>query len=217
MISNTLIHREFTGQYRARFVIEKDKMFTENSNRAVNGDTITPENYVPDSKNPLICKFFRNIGYADELGSGVRNLYYYVNRYSGQDPEMIDGDVFKVIVPLDEEFSFEENDYADHDKGSISHDKGSNSHDKGSDPHDKGSDSDNVKSINSVLSETEITILTFLLNNPQATKKEIAVTIGKRRKWTYIVLERLKKNGILSYEGSQKKGCWTVNNNYKTD
>jgi ATP-dependent DNA helicase RecG len=42
---------------------------------------------------------------ADELGSGVRKLNHYVPFYSGKKPEMIDGDVFRVIIPLDNEYS----------------------------------------------------------------------------------------------------------------
>jgi len=84
-------------------------MFTENAGRAVTGGIITPDNLQPDPKNPTIARFFRNIGLADELGSGTRRLYHYVPRYSGKPPEMIDGDIFRVIVPLDDEYSFEAN------------------------------------------------------------------------------------------------------------
>ena len=34
MISNTLMHREFTSTYAAKFVIEKDRMYVENASRA---------------------------------------------------------------------------------------------------------------------------------------------------------------------------------------
>ena len=34
------------------------------------------------------------------LGSGVRNLYRYTKMYSGGEPELIEGDIFKTIVPL---------------------------------------------------------------------------------------------------------------------
>jgi ATP-dependent DNA helicase RecG len=37
---------------------------------------------------------------VDELGSGVRNIYKYNKIYSGADPEFIEGDVFKTIIPL---------------------------------------------------------------------------------------------------------------------
>ena len=107
MLVNTLIHREFTSSYIAKFIIEKDKMFTENANRANSNDYITPGNFEPNPKNPIIASFFRNIWLADELGSGTRNLHLYVPRYSGSNPEMIDGDVFRIIVPLDDEYSYD--------------------------------------------------------------------------------------------------------------
>lgn len=62
---------------------------------------------LPNSKNPLIASFFRNIGYADQLGSGVRNLFKYSKYYSGQEPKFIEGDVFRIIVPLDDIYSYD--------------------------------------------------------------------------------------------------------------
>lgn len=58
----------------------------------------------PNLKNPIIASFFRNIGYAEQLGSGVRNLYKYSKYYSGKEPEFVEGDVFRITVPLNEEF-----------------------------------------------------------------------------------------------------------------
>ena len=43
---------------------------------------------------------FREIGLADELGSGMRNTYKYTKLYSGGTPEFIKGDVFRTVVPL---------------------------------------------------------------------------------------------------------------------
>lgn len=50
---------------------------------------------------------FRNIGYSDQLGSGVRNLFKYTKYYSNGNPELVEGDVFRIIVPLDENYSFD--------------------------------------------------------------------------------------------------------------
>jgi len=105
MIVNSLAHREFTDGFYAKFVIEKDRMYIENANRASKIGNITPGNLRPESKNPIIAAFFRNIGYADELGSGTRNLYKYVKKYSGKDPEIVEDDIFKIIVPLDDNYS----------------------------------------------------------------------------------------------------------------
>jgi len=46
----------------------------------------------------VIARFFREIGRADELGSGVRKLMKYGKAYGGNDPELIEGDVFRIIV-----------------------------------------------------------------------------------------------------------------------
>ena len=105
IIVNMLMHREFSSSLIPRFIIEKDKIITENANKAQMPDEITLENLSPLSKNPMIAKVFREIGFAEELGSGTRNLYKYVPIYSGVSarPHLMDGDVFRVTIPLDDE------------------------------------------------------------------------------------------------------------------
>ncbi len=107
MLGNTLMHREFTSTYAAKFVIEKDRMYVENANRATREGVITPENLEPNPKNPIIAAFFRNIGRADRLGSGVRNLFKYSKYYSGEEPKFTEGDIFRIVVPLDDNYSFD--------------------------------------------------------------------------------------------------------------
>ena len=100
--ANLLIHREFSSAYPAKLIIEKDVVRTENANKP-NGFGIIDENdFSPFPKNPAIAKFFREIGLADELGSGVKNVNKYLKIYSGGKPEFIEGDVFKMILPLDD-------------------------------------------------------------------------------------------------------------------
>ena len=107
MIANTLIHREFTSSYTAKFVIEKDRMYTENANRSSGDGIITPDNMEPNQNNPIIASFFRNIGWSDRLGSGVRNIFKYSKYYSGEEPEFVEGDVFRIIMPLNEDYSYD--------------------------------------------------------------------------------------------------------------
>ena len=85
----------------ARFIIEKTKVITENANRVHGFGHISPDNLVPYSKNPKIARVFREIGRADELGSGVRNIFKYMPIYSkGGEPQLIEEDIFKIIIPL---------------------------------------------------------------------------------------------------------------------
>ena len=100
VISNLLIHREFTNPFPAKFVIEKDKFYTENSNKAHNPGIIDPTTFSPCPKNPAIARVFREIGRADELGSGVRNLFKYCKQFSNHDPHLVEGDVFKFVLSI---------------------------------------------------------------------------------------------------------------------
>jgi len=100
LVSNLLAHREYSKSFNAKLIIERERIYTENWNRSNEYGRIDPENFTPQSKNPIIAKFFMNIGRADQLGSGIRNLYKYTKLYSGGEPELIEGDIFKTIIPL---------------------------------------------------------------------------------------------------------------------
>ena len=96
--SNILIHREYTNAFPAKLIIGKDSVTTENSNIPHTMGILNLNTFTPYPKNPVIANFFRNIGRADELGSGMRNLMKYGKIYGGQDPEMSENDIFKIKV-----------------------------------------------------------------------------------------------------------------------
>lgn len=100
--SNILIHREYTNAFPAKLIIEYGQVRTENSNKPHGFGALNPANFTPFPKNPVIGKFFRQIGRADELGSGMRKMMKYGKAYGGADPEMIEGDVFRIIVKVPE-------------------------------------------------------------------------------------------------------------------
>jgi len=100
LVSNILVHREYSSAYPAKIIIERDRIVTENWCLPKAPGRIDPNAFTPYPKNPLLASFFVNIGRADVLGSGVRNLYKYTKIYSGGEPELVEGDVFKTVVPL---------------------------------------------------------------------------------------------------------------------
>lgn len=97
---NMLIHREFSNPYPAKLIIEKDFIKTENANRAKMIGNIDINAYEPYPKNPKIAKLFKEIGLADELGSGVKNMVKYTKLYSGGIPEFREDDIFRTIIPI---------------------------------------------------------------------------------------------------------------------
>ena len=102
IISNSLAHRDYSSGYVAKIVIEKYRIFAENSNRTHGYGNLNLNTFEPFPKNPAISKVFREIGLADELGSGMRNTYKFTKLYSGGVPQFVEGDVFKTVIPLTE-------------------------------------------------------------------------------------------------------------------
>lgn len=183
MISNILMHREFSSAYVSKFVIEKDRMYTENPCRAQNHIEITPENFTPVSKNPIIAQFFTNIGYADELGSGTRNLFKYSQLYSGQKPTMIEDEMFTISVPLDENYS------ADYQISTSQN-------------------SDLQKKIS--LSKRQQSVIDEMKENPEVTATQIAAKIGVSSRTVESIIKFLRENGFVERDGATKNGSWVV-------
>lgn len=191
MIANTLIHREYTSSYQAKFVIEKDRMYVENANRASQQAVLTPDDIEPNPKNPIIAAFFRNIGYADQLGSGVRNLFKYSEVYSGKEPEFVEGDVFRIIVPLDEALMNE---------GTTQSTQ--------STTQSTQSTIDEV--VHNMQGEIEYAIMQLMINIPEISQKEIAARNGLNLNTVKYYIRRMQKKGMIEREGTNRKGKWIV-------
>lgn len=196
MVSNTLMHREFTSSYTAKFVIEKDRMYVENANRSIKDGVITVDNLEPISKNPIIAAFFRNIGYADQLGSGVRKLFKYSKFYSGKEPEFIEGDVFKIIVPLDENYSYDaifENKNAD--KMPISADKEPINVDKG---------------MEDTLSYQQKMIYQYMKEHGKATSQQIAELLEVKQRRAREILGEMIHMDLIEKHGAYKSTVYVL-------
>ncbi len=101
-IANLLVHREFSNPYPATLTIYKNTVVTQNWNRPFMTGRITPDNLQPHPKNPTISDFFRQLGWVEDLGSGVRKMFQYCPIYvKGALPLIEEGDVFKVTIPYE--------------------------------------------------------------------------------------------------------------------
>lgn len=197
MASNTLMHREFTSSYTAKFVIERDRMYVENANRATRDGCITPNDLEPNPKNPIIAAFFRNIGYADQLGSGVRNLFKYSKYYSGQEPQFVEGDIFRIFVPLDETYSFDFSQIGINDT-------------------DCDTICDTILDTNVIVRDTddfislEKKLIKYIEQDAGNTQKEYAKKMNVSVSTVKRLFARLQKKDILRREGTNRKGKWII-------
>jgi len=112
------------------------------------------------------------------LGSGVRNLYKFTKIYSGGEPELFEGDVFRAIVPIGLSDIYVSNN----DKMS-----------------DKISD-------NSAVSDKKYRseLLAHLAEKSETSAAEAAVIIGRTAKTARRVLLQLVDEGVVVATGANK-------------
>ncbi|MFR3359982.1 MAG: winged helix-turn-helix transcriptional regulator [Eubacterium sp.] len=134
----------------------------------------------------------------------VRNLFKYSKYYSGKEPEFMEGDVFRIMVPLDDEYSYDYNllDSNVHNITFVSERK----------QIYRASE----KNIGVKLNHTQREILNLLLENCKLTADEMASSIGISRRNIEANIRKLKDYGILYRHGSPKKGYWEVVDKSKT-
>jgi len=95
LIANMIVHKEYVGAEPTRLIIQRNEIIAENSSKPYIRGFITPENVTNHPKNPNIIKIFRGIGYVEEMGSGISNMYKYCREYSHKDPVLEDNNIFK--------------------------------------------------------------------------------------------------------------------------
>ncbi len=174
----------------AKLIIEKNRIWTENWSRTQWKGKISLENFTPYPKNPIIAKFFVNIGYADSLGSGVRNLYKYTKIYSNAKPDIEEGDVFRLIVPIRSAGATLTSDKESSEITEVT-----------------GKVTEVTEKVTDV---TEKKIVELLKNNSRYKTVELAEILDVSRKTISIKLKHLREKGIIERVGSDRKGYWNI-------
>jgi ATP-dependent DNA helicase RecG len=203
LVSNILVHRDYSSAYPAKIIIERDRIVTENWSLPKNPGRIDPDNFAPFPKNPLLANFFINIGRADVLGSGVRNLYIFTKIYSGGEPELVDGDVFKTIVPID----LSDMDAEMSDNGGEMSDNRDEMSDNGDEMSDNGGEmSDKAAEMSDNASDNKYRerIIAYLSEKGEASAAEIAKIIGRNPKTARRTLLRLEDERVITATGANR-------------
>ena len=189
IVSNLLAHRDFSNAYVAKLVIERNRIYTENANLSHGHGALSLATFEPFPKNPPISKVFREIGLADELGSGMRNTYKYTKMYSGGEPQFVEGDVFRITIPLTEVAT-----------ATVG-------------PGSSGSSDGTINEpINGAirLTTSEKRILEAIKQNPRITRKELIELLGVGESTVFRATKKLKAEGIIERIGSNKGGYWRI-------
>ena len=181
IVSNTLAHRDYSSGFPAKMIIDDEKIVIENSNLSHGIGPLDLQKFEPFPKNPSISKVFREIGLADELGSGMRNTYKYTQLYSKEQPLFEEGNTFKTIIPLKK--------IATKKVGVESDTHGDTHGDTHDDTH----------------GDTQEKIIRMIETNPKVSTADIAKELGLG---IATVKRKIKKIPNISYVGSGNNGHW---------
>ena len=88
------LHKEYANAEPTKLVIERHRIYTENSNKPYINGIINLDNLVTHPKNPNITRFFKEIGRVEELGSGIEKIIQYCEAYTGTIPVIKDENLF---------------------------------------------------------------------------------------------------------------------------
>jgi len=99
-IANMSNNMEYLNPTPTEIIIGIDGVVSVNANRPLKAGPVTLENYVRHPKNPHMANFFVQLGHAEHLGTGVKNIFHYTKLYTGQNPTLDDEDAYKVTIPL---------------------------------------------------------------------------------------------------------------------
>lgn len=94
LVANIIVHKEYANAEPTKFLIGRNVIYTENSNRPYINGIINLDNLVTHPKNPNITKFFKEIGLVEELGSGIEKIIKYCKIYTKTEPVIKDENLF---------------------------------------------------------------------------------------------------------------------------
>ena len=139
------------------------------------------------------CAACSPIFFGDTLGSGVRNLVKYTKLYSGGEPELTVGEIFRSVIPLGTNVP---TDIMQPDKNhelSVTRQV-----------------TDKVIDATEKVTEDESKLLVMLSQNGKITHNELATHLGVSRKPVSTWIRTLKEKNLIRRIGSDKKGHWEV-------
>lgn len=223
IIANIIAHREYTNALPATFIIKSDAIETENANNPHGSGPISPDAFTPFPKNPTIAKFLMQLGWVEELGSGVLNVSKYWQAYGkAAKPQFIEGATFKIVLPVSDSF-FSNEDDDQHGNQYENYDAVSNAVTRQIDGGVNGGVNGGVsggvnegvnegvsegvnEGVNEGVRNEIIELVTILMNNEGLKVPDLVAKRSKSRATIERYLKLAKELSIIEFKGSPKTG-----------
>jgi ATP-dependent DNA helicase RecG len=202
IVANLIVHREYTNALPATFCIYRDRVEVENANNPHGEGQLSLDTFTPYPKNPLISKFFMQLGRVEELGSGFLNVNKYLGYYTLQKkPQFIEGTRFRTIIPLDETLMA--------DYGRVNG--------RVNEWITRGMDEKAIGGINDVLRQKLMEMAMIIHASPKQKKPDLARTMSISIRTATRYLRILQDLGIAHFEGVPKTGGYVLTSDFMRD
>ena len=202
VVANILIHREYTNAFPARLIIQPEAVKTENANNPVGHGPIDPDNFNPHPKNPAIVKFFQQLGRAEELGSGIRNIRKYLPFYSKDSKfELIEQDNFTTVLTIPEIYT---------ESRAISTEKTSVKGSEKSSAEVRQKYGRSTEEIRKKYGRNAERILIEMITDQKITTVQLSEKLGISTSAVEKNISKLRKHNIIKRAGSTKGGYWEI-------
>lgn len=187
IIANLLVHREYLNPIPTIIEITRDGVIAKNANRPLKAGPVTLANYSSHPKNPHMANFFVQMGLAEHLGTGIRNIYKYVPIYTGTQPKIDDEDIYNVKVGLPKSLMLRMQ------REDIQKDIQKKLQTKG------------VR-----LSTNQLAVAVAIAQNSSVTRMEIMYQTGLSEISVTMCISALKKKEVLVRKGGRRYGEWLL-------
>ncbi|GHV69002.1 hypothetical protein FACS1894199_17090 [Bacteroidia bacterium] len=221
--ANSLIHREYSHSFPAKFLVFSDRVITENWNKPAGDNPTTIEQLETHTKNPMIARIFKELGWVEELGSGRKNVQKYAPLYysnneitiSNEDKfvfsityrdadekvnsiEITDNQTNKIQRLIDELI----NDNVNDENRPINDEKRTINGEKRTVNDEKRTINDEKRTIKKELSK----VLLIIIDNPGINRKKLLEHLNKGHSRANFYIKLLKDANIIEFVGSNKTG-----------
>jgi ATP-dependent DNA helicase RecG len=206
IIANIIAHREYTNAQPATLIIKSDAIETENANNPHGSGPISADAFTPFPKNPTIAKFMMQLGWVEELGSGVLNVNKYWQLYGkAAKPQFIEGAAFKIILPVSDSFfagNEDGNKDGNQDAVSVAINR----------LIDGGVNGGVNEGVNEGVRKEIVELVAILLNTEGLKVHDLVEKRGKSRATIERYLKLTRQFGITEFKGSPRTGGYYITN-----
>lgn len=184
---NMLVHREYLNPIPTNIEISALGVVAKNANRPLKAGPVTLANSSSHPKNPHMANFFVQMGWAEHLGTGIRNLYKYVPMYTGKDPLIADEDIYKVEIGLP--FALQQKVQQRNIQKNIQR---------------------KLEQFGIRLSVEQMSVAMMIGLDASVSRLEIGTQLGMSDASVNACIIALKKKGVLFREGGKRYGKWVL-------